>query len=49
MDPANPYNNLLGKKTLEYWINRNESENFIISEPDISRIQSDAAIVLKCF
>ncbi|XP_052085293.1 uncharacterized protein LOC127722640 [Mytilus californianus] len=47
MDPANPYHNLFRPKTEEYWINCNESERVILSEPDISRIESDAAIALE--
>lgn len=47
MDPANPYHNLFRPSTEQYWINRNESERVVLSEPDISRLESDAAVALE--
>lgn len=47
MDPANPYHNLFSKNTETYWIRKNETERIVHSNPDITRLESDAAATLQ--
>lgn len=47
MDPANPYHNLFSQKTEEYWIRHNETENIVLSDPDFSRLERDAARTMQ--